>query len=101
MTTSDPHATATRHTDTASRIIDGEAVILRPMDNAILTLNETGTRIWELLAESPAVDRIIRIVCDEFDVEEEAAATDVTAFLEEMERKGLVHIGPPANAGRP
>jgi len=92
MTTPSPNKTASRHKDTASRIIDGEAVILRPMDNMILNLNETGTRIWELLAESPEVGRIIQIICEEFDVEKESATRDVVAFLEKMEQKGLVQL---------
>ena len=89
-----PNNTASRHKDTASRIIDGEAVILRPMDNMILNLNETGSRIWELLAESPAIPQIVQSVCEEFEVGQETAAADVMTFLQKMEDKGLVRITP-------
>lgn len=92
MTTSFHDKTASRHADTASRIIDGEAVILRPMDNMILNLNQTGTRIWELLDSSVAVEQIIRTICEEFAVEEEEATRDVTAFLDKMLKKGLVEL---------
>ena len=34
--------------DTASRIIDGEAVIVIPQKGVVTVLNETGSGIWQL-----------------------------------------------------
>jgi hypothetical protein len=87
-----PDRIVSRHMQTASRVIDGEAVILRPMDNVILSLNETGTRIWELLERSQSVSSILRTICAEFEVDEDTAAADVAAFLTEMQGKGLIEL---------
>ena len=81
-----------RNTHTASRIIAGEAIILTPQDSKIRNLNETGSRIWELLAEKPTVGDIIQRIHAEFDVNEAQAQSDVMAFLEQMMAKGLVTV---------
>jgi len=83
---------ASRHQETASRVIDGEAIVLRPMDNSILSLNRAGSRIWELLADSPTVGGIVETICEEFDVERERAAPDVVTFLTMLVEKGLATV---------
>ena len=87
-----PDQIVSRNTRTASRIIAGEAIILTPQDSKIRNLNETGSRIWELLAEKLTVGDIIRHIHAEFDVSEAQAQSDVMAFLEQMMAKGLVAV---------
>ena len=77
---------------TASRVLGGEAVVLTPMDSKIHSLSETGTRIWELLADKPTVGEVIAQIHREFKVDEEQAKEDVMAFLEEMVDKGMVKL---------
>lgn len=77
---------------TASRVLGDEAVVLTPMDSKIHSLNETGTRIWELLADKPTVGEIISQIHREFKVDEEQAKEDVTAFLEELAEKGMIKL---------
>lgn len=85
-----PDQIVTRNKSTASRIIAGEAIVLTSQDSMIRNLNETGSRAWELLADSPTVGEIVRRIHAEFDVSEAQAQADVVAFLEQLIAKGLV-----------
>lgn len=69
---------------TASRVIAGEAVVLTPRDGRILTLNETGTRIWELLADGPTIAEIASVLVQEFEIEADRARQDVAAFIDHL-----------------
>ena len=87
-----PDQVVSRNKSTASRIIGGEAIILTPQDSNIRNLNETGSRIWELLAEKPTVGDLVLHIHSEFDVSEAQAKSDVMAFLEQLIVKGLVTV---------
>lgn len=87
-----PDQVVSRNPETASRIIAGEAIVLTPRDSKIRNLNETGSRIWELLETHPTVGSIIERLHAEFDVSEDQAREDVLAFLEELLARGLVTV---------
>ena len=78
---------------TASRILAGEAVVLTPMNSRIHGFNESGSRIWELLAGEPTVGELVARIHQEFQVSEEQAKADIEAFVEELKAKGLVMLG--------
>ncbi|MGA1868372.1 MAG: PqqD family protein [bacterium] len=75
---------------TASRTIDGQAVIMTIEDNTLHTLNEVGTRIWDLCDGERTLDDIAMIIHEEFQVEYEEAQADCKAFLEELRAKSMV-----------
>lgn len=74
---------------TASRIIDGEAIILTPVDSQIHSLNEVGSKIWESLSKETTVEEIINRITEEFDIDREQARRDVILFLKDMINKGM------------
>ena len=76
--------------DTASRIIDGEAVIVIPQEGVVTVLNETGAGIWQLLDGRNSVEDIINIISSEFDVSREEAEKDTLDFIEELIGKDMV-----------
>jgi len=81
---------------TAWRIIEGEAVIVTPLDSKVHILNEVGTRIWELLeGKEMKVGQIIEMICEEFEVAQKKAEEDVDKFIKEMCEKGIVKIRAP------
>lgn len=88
-----------RDKQTASRLIAGEAIVLTPMDSKIHSLNDTGSRIWELLADEPTVGELVAQIHSEFKVSEEQARADVIAFLEELAAKGMVTLGATSREG--
>jgi len=76
--------------DTASRIIDGEAVIVTPQKGVVTVLNETGSGIWQLLDGRNTVEDIINVISSEFSVSREEARKDTLCFIEELIEKDMV-----------
>jgi hypothetical protein len=58
--------------------------------NSLITLNATGRRVWELLAEDHSVEYLVTEVVKQFDVDLDRARADVQAFLDELNRLGLL-----------
>jgi hypothetical protein len=76
---------------TASRVIDGKAVVITIDQNELHVLNTVGTRVWELVDGRPLHSIVDQIVA-EFDVERERAARDVCAFAEQLLAVGAAQI---------
>jgi hypothetical protein len=74
----------------ASRIIDGEAVVVIPQEGVVKVLNNTGSRIWELSDGKKRTQEIIDILLSEFEVSKEALQADTIGFLEELAAKKIV-----------
>ncbi len=68
----------------ASRIIDGEAVIVLPEIGEIKVLNAVGSRIWDLLDGHRTVAEIAGTIHQEFEVAAEQAQQDVIEFIGEL-----------------
>ena len=79
-----------RSEDIASRMIDGEAVIVIPQKGVVTVLNETGAGIWQLLDGRNSVEDIINIISSEFDVSRDQAEKDTLDFIEELMEKDMV-----------
>lgn len=58
--------------------------------NGLIVLNETGSCIWELLAQDLSLRELALVVAERFDVDPERAVIDVQKFLEEIAQMGLV-----------
>ena len=58
--------------------------------NSLITLNATGRRVWELLAEDRSLEYLVAEVVKQFDVDLERARADVQAFLDDLGRLGLL-----------
>ncbi len=76
--------------NTASRIVDGEAVIVIPQKGVVTVLNETGSAIWQLLDGGKTVEDIMNIISSEFNVSREEAEKDTLDFIKELEEKDMV-----------
>jgi hypothetical protein len=79
-----------KSTQTASRIVDGEAVIVLPLESAVNTLNEIGTRIWEMSDGTNTVTDIIQQIQQEFDVEADVAQDDTLSFIHDLVDKKMI-----------
>src|SRR3990172_1216692 len=58
--------------------------------NSIYTLNEMGTRIWELMNDQADIDKIAETISNEYEVLLEEAKKDIAEFLGSLESVGLV-----------
>lgn len=76
----------------AYRVIEGEAFIVDAVNETLHNLNETGTRIWQLLEKGKTFDEIVEIICNEFEVSRKEVEKDIKDFLKELEAKKLIEI---------
>lgn len=78
-----------------SRVIAGECILVPIRRKAgdlssIYTLNDVGSRIWELIDGDLRAEEISAMIVHEFDVAEEECRRDVVQFLEQLETLGAV-----------
>ena len=83
--------------DVVFRELDAESVVLDLSSGRYFGLNAVGTRVWQLIGEGQAVDRLIKTVAAEYDADETTIARDVLALLEDLKTRGLV-VEPPGRA---
>ena len=58
--------------------------------NEIMSLNETGAFLWNLLKDGAERKDLIGSLVKEYDVEEQTAAKDVDEFLASLRERGLI-----------
>lgn len=79
--------------DTASRVIDGEAIIINLDSGIYYSLNEVGTAIWELADGNRTIREIAKAICDEYAVDHEEAEKDTLEVVNDLVGQGLVIVG--------
>lgn len=78
------------HASTASRMFNGEAVVITPAANMVRLFNPTGSRIWELIDGQHTFDDIVSILVEEFDVDSTHARRTTDEFFAMLEEKKLI-----------
>lgn len=69
----------------------GDELVIVPLSgnvaqmNRLFTLNETGKFIWDNSEKCTDIKSMVVLLTENFDVQPDAALTDVEAFLEKME----------------
>lgn len=79
---------------TASRVVSGSAVVVVIDAQELHTLNEVGTRVWQL-AQSTSLSDIARTIAEEYDVAYDAALADVRSFAGTLLSGGMVEVVAP------
>ncbi len=77
---------------TASRVIDGEAVIVLLDKQETIVLSDVGSRIWEIMDGKKDIGEISGAIISEFDATHEEALKDITEFVEDMVQRGAVEV---------
>ena len=82
--------------DCVSREIVGETIIVPVRShaggvNAIYTMNESATMIWNLIDGQTNVGQIAEALCKTYDVAPEKATEDITDFIHSLEMSDLIH----------
>jgi coenzyme PQQ synthesis protein D (PqqD) len=60
------------------------AVLLNLQTKRYFSLNETGTRIWEMVQQTADEETIVATLLSEYDVEETMARSEVRRILDEL-----------------
>ena len=58
--------------------------------NGLITVNEVGVTIWNMLQEEVTMDELVQGVLAEYDVEEVVARKDIQEFLGELVKGGIL-----------
>jgi hypothetical protein len=83
-----------RHSGHAYRSIGDEGgLVVVPNQSKVQVLNPVGIKVYGMLDGTHTRDEIVRAVMDEFDVEEQTARTDVDAFLDQLDKEGMLASG--------
>lgn len=80
-------------TRTAGRVVGEQAVVVVIDVQKLHTLNDVGTRVWELATRSTLGDIAAR-VAQEYEVGEAQALADVLVFAEALIDKGVLEVVP-------
>jgi hypothetical protein len=72
--------------------VSGETVILDLKSEQYFGLDEIGTRIWQLLQTNDSTEQIYQTLVSEFDAEPERLQSDLSSFLDELTKAGLVSL---------
>jgi pyrroloquinoline quinone biosynthesis protein D len=84
-------ATPRRNERVAARVVEGKALIVVIDEKKLHTLNEVGTRVWEL-CDGRSLDAIAAAIVDEFEVDVQTALRDVQRFVGELRALGALEL---------
>ena len=74
--------------------VGDEAVLLDLSGERYFGLDPIGTRIWQLLADAPALAQVHATLCGEFDAPPERIGEDLLALVGQLHDAGLVQVSP-------
>ena len=74
------------------REIAGEVVVIAEDGRHIHMFNETATLIWKYSDQRTSVEKMIRKMCEEYDVDEDTASSDVFKTIQIMAEKNLIRV---------
>jgi hypothetical protein len=83
-------ATWRRDADLPFQNLDEETIVLDPRHREVYLLNETATRIWDLLASPRSLDDLAATLGDEYDVGEAELREAIVECIDGLTAKGLV-----------
>lgn len=58
--------------------------------NGLITVNEVGVSLWNMLQEEISFDGLVQGILDEYDVEESVAREDIQEFLDKLVDGGIL-----------
>ena len=81
--------------DYIMREIAGETILIpsgaaAKKFNGLITINELGAFIWDVLTEDVSLDTLVERITDAYEVDAETARADALAFLAELRQVGAL-----------
>lgn len=73
--------------------MDGEKVMMSIKNSKYYNLGEIGGAIWDAAVRPVTVSEIIARLLSEYDVSREQCERQVIAFLENLQKEGLIQTG--------
>lgn len=79
--------------DVILKVIDREALVLKLDDEVVFSLNETGARIAQLIAEGRGIDAVVDVLVGEYAAQRSDVDHEVTRLVETLLARGLLVAG--------
>ncbi len=80
-----------RNPEVIAKRLENTTVLVHLPTSNIFELNETGTRIWELVGEGLETGTIVSRLTTEFEVDHEQAEAQVREVVSRLHANGLVY----------
>ena len=87
-----PDAVLARSSRLSWRVLDGDALILHPEAGTLHRLNETGTRVWELLDGERSLADVADELTAEYEVSADEAVDHVLELAGDLQENDLVEV---------
>lgn len=58
--------------------------------NGLITISETAKLIWENMDKVDSFEEMVKMILDEYEIDEETAARDAYGFISELLRAGFI-----------
>lgn len=85
-----------------SKVVRSDEPVAEPVDDELVmadidrgkyyAFNDIATAIWQNLERPITVEELCARLCEDYEVEADQCATDVLAFLKELESRGLISV---------
>lgn len=76
------------------RFMDRESVLLNLETERYFGLDETGTRMWQVVTAAPNIEIAVRQLQDEYDAEPHVLQNNLTELLGRLVENGLLSLQP-------
>jgi Coenzyme PQQ synthesis protein D (PqqD) len=76
------------------RFLDRECVLLNLETERYFGLDETGTRMWQLVTTTASLNAAFQTLLAEYDVEPELLKTNLTDLMSRLVENGLLEVIP-------
>jgi Coenzyme PQQ synthesis protein D (PqqD) len=74
------------------RFLDDESVFLNLENERYFGLDQTGTRMWQLVTAAASIDTAYRQLLDEYEVEPETLRSDLGELVQRLIDNGLLQV---------
>ncbi|MGH3612590.1 MAG: PqqD family protein [Pseudonocardia sp.] len=79
-----------RREDVSARTLGDQTIVLDLRSSRYLTVSGVGVRLFELLAEERSLAELTDSITSEYEVDDERALQDTTAFLDALRAASLL-----------
>lgn len=79
-----------KNPDVVWRDLEGEGVLLNPVDGKYFGLNAVGLSVWDKMEGGRTLDEIIALLLEEYEVERPVLEKDVVELAGRMAAGGLI-----------
>ena len=78
--------------DVLFRDLGSEAIVLNVRTGVYYGLNDTGTRMWNVLSQHAGVEQAYRMLLAEYDVANDRLRHDLLELIGQLAERGLVDV---------